>query len=224
QRKETLRQLDRTQQDLARVEDGLKHVQQNVAMFERQAKKAERWRELRDAARSLELSYQYDSYTHIAAELEKLQLEQARDENRTTELDARIATGEAELEEEKLGLYEEEQQVAELSRRAAATQAEAIRLESEGDRARDRAGHLDESLRRLKTEAEEAARRLEEMSRQRSDALREAGEAEAFLAGASERSRAAREAADAASAKLASARAAADELGGERLAAMEELS
>src|SRR5690606_15238508 len=184
QRKETLRQLDRTQQDLARVEDGLRHVQQNVAMFERQAKKAERWRELRDAARALELSYQHDSYRHIAAELEKLQIEQARDENRTTELDARIATGEAELEEEKLGLYEEEQQVAELSRRAAATQAEAIRLESEGERARDRAGHLDESLRRLKTEAEEAARRLEEMAAQRAEALREAAEAEAFLAGA----------------------------------------
>jgi chromosome segregation protein len=224
QRKETLRQLERTATDLARVEDGLKHVQQNVAMFERQAKKAERWRELRDASRALELSYQHDSYQHIASELEKLQLEHAKDENRAAELDARHATGEAELEEQKLGLYEEEQQVSELSRKAAATQAEAIRLESEGDRTRDRAGHLDESLRRLKAEAEEATRRLEEMAQQRAEALREAGEAEAFLSGAAARSRMAREAADTAQARVQEARRNADEQGGERMAALEELS
>src|SRR5690606_14521512 len=135
-----------------------------------------------------------------------------------------IATGEAELEEEKLGLYEEEQQVAELSRKAAATQAEAIRLESEGERARDRAGHLDESLRRLKAEAAEAARRLEEMAQQRAEALREAADAEAFLAGAAERSRLAREATDAAQARVQAARRAADEQGGERMAALEDLS
>src|SRR5215217_1035742 len=138
QRKETLRQLDRTQQDLSRVEDGLKHVQQNVNLFERQAKKAERWRELRDAWRSLELSYQHDSYVHIASELESLQAMHAKDENLAVELDARRANEEAILEEEKLALVGDEQRVNELSRRAAMTQAEAIRLESEADRARDR--------------------------------------------------------------------------------------
>jgi chromosome segregation protein len=199
-------------------------VQQNVNLFERQAKKAEKWRELRDAARSLELSYQHDSYTHIAVELEILQLEHAKDENRAAELDARRATGEAELEEQKLALFGEEQQVAELSRKAAGTQAEAIRGESEGDRTRDRAGHLDESLRRLKAEAEEAARRLEEMGQQRTEALREAAEAEAFLSGAAERSRLAREAADAEGAKLQEARGAADALSGERMTALEEIS
>jgi chromosome segregation protein len=224
QRKETLRQLERTAQDLSRVEDGLKHVQQNVNLFERQAKKAERWRELRDAARSLELSYQHDSYVHIAGELEKLQLEHAKDENRAAELDARRATGEAELEEQKLALFDEEQQVAELSRKAANTQAEAIRLESEGDRTRDRAGHLDESLRRLKAEADEAARRLAEMGQQRTEALREATEAEAYLSGAAERSRLAREAADIAAAKVQEARSGAEGLSAERMEALQELS
>ena len=60
QRKETLRQLERTAVDLARVEDNLKFVQQNVNMFERQAKKAEKWRELKKAYVSLELSYNQD--------------------------------------------------------------------------------------------------------------------------------------------------------------------
>ncbi|HEX2612161.1 MAG TPA: AAA family ATPase, partial [Fibrobacteria bacterium] len=224
QRKETLRQLERTAADLERVEDGLKHVQQNVSMFERQAKKAEKWRELRDAWRALELSYQHDSWTRITAESETIQIERAREENRAAELDARIAAGEAELAEARLALSDEERQVADLSRKAAATQAEAIRLEGEGDRARDRAGHLDESLRRLRAEADEANRRLAEMANQRAEAVREAGEAEAYLAGAADRSAAAREAADAAASKLQEARARADELGEERMSALEELS
>ena len=224
QRKETLRQLDRTQQDLSRVEDGLKHVQQNVSLFERQAKKAEKWRELRDAWRSLELSYQHDSYTHFATELEKLQVEHAKDENLSVELDARRAAEEANLEEEKLALYEDEQRVAELSRKAAGTQAEAIRLESETDRTRDRGGHLEESMRRLKQESEEASRRLVEMERQRTEALAEAKEMEAFLAGAAEKSAGARERVDAAAAKVQEARAEANSLGEERMGALEELS
>src|SRR5690606_2061776 len=107
QRKETQRQLERTQQDLSRVEDGLRHVQQNVNLFERQAKKAEKWRELRDELRALELSWQHDAYTRIAGEMEALQLARAKDENLSAEFDARLAAGEAALEEEKLALLED---------------------------------------------------------------------------------------------------------------------
>ena len=55
QRKETLRQLERTAQDLTRVEDSLRHVQQNVNMFERQAKKAEKFKRLKGEMREIEL-------------------------------------------------------------------------------------------------------------------------------------------------------------------------
>ncbi len=224
QRKETLRQLERTAQDLARVEDGLRHVQQNVNMFERQAKKAEKWRALRDEARALELSYQHDSFMRISGELEALQTGLAKDEGHSAELDARRAAEEAALEEEKLSLFAEEQQVAELSRKAAGTQAEAIRLEGESDRARDRGEHLQESLQRLRTEDEQSRTRLAEMAGQRAEALRESAEAEAFLAGAAEQSGLARETADAAAAKVQEARAEANALGEERMAVLEELS
>jgi chromosome segregation ATPase len=62
------------------------------------------------------------------------------------------------------------------------------------------------------------------MGQQRTEALREAAEAEAFLSGAAERSRLAREAADAEGAKLQEARGAADALSGERMTALEEIS
>ncbi len=116
QRKETLRQLERTAQDLARVEDGLHHVRQNVSLFERQAKKAEKFRELHNSYKALELSYQYDSYRGFIEKLDTLQRELAQGENRSLQLNAGISTEETSLEEEKLGLFEEEQQVAILSR------------------------------------------------------------------------------------------------------------
>jgi len=224
QRKETLRQLERTAQDLTRVEDGLRHVQQNVNMFERQAKKAEKWREVHVAHRSLELSYQYDSFLKFADELEELQSARAKDENRQSELDARRATEEALLEEEKLGLFEEERQVAELSQKAAGTQAEAVRLETEALRNSDRIEHLEDSLRRLQAEAVESRARLGDMERQRAQAVEESGELENFLAEAAGKTGEARADLDAASARVREARAESDTLNEERLSSLHELS
>ncbi len=224
QRKETLRQLERTAQDLTRVEDGLRHVQQNVNMFERQAKKAEKWREIHAAHRSLELSYQYDSYLRFAGELEELQSARAKDENHQTALDARRATEEAVLEEEKLGLFEEERQLAALSQKAAGTQAEAVRLESELIRNRDRVEHLEDSLRRLQTEAVESRNRLGDMESQRVAAAEETVQLEGFLAGASGKTASARADLDAASARAREARAEADSLNEERMSSLHEMS
>lgn len=224
QRKETLRQLDRTAQDLTRVEDSVRHVQQNVNMFERQAKKAEKWREVHAAYRSLELSYQYDSYLRFAGELEQIALSRARDENQQAVVDARRATEEALLEEEKLGLVGEEQQWAALSQKAAGTQAEAVRLETEEVRNRDRMEHLEESLRRLETEAVESRARLGEMEQQRILSLEEAGALERFLSGAAEKAAAARGNMDTAAAKVREARLESDAVNEERMAALHEMS
>ncbi len=224
QRKETLRQLDRTAQDLTRVEDSLRHVQQNVNMFERQAKKAEKWREIHSAHRSLELSYQYDSYVQFAEELELLQLAKAKDENQQALLDARRATEEASLEEEKLGLVDEERQLMALSQKAAGTQAESIRLETEALRNKDRVEHLEESLQRLQTEAAESRTRLVDMERQRVEALQEAEKLESFLGGASDKSLEARTRVDAASARVREARLEVDALNEERMNALQEMS
>src|SRR3954468_10650015 len=86
QRRETLRQLERTSQDLTRVEDGLRHVQQNVNMFERQAKKAEKWHEIHAAHRSLELSYNLDSFVELDARYRSMQAEAGKGQDRIDSL------------------------------------------------------------------------------------------------------------------------------------------
>jgi chromosome segregation protein len=224
QRKETLRQLDRTSQDLARVEDGLRHVQQNVNMFERQAKKAEKWRELHTAHRSLELSYHHDAYLRFSEELEELRSAHAKDEGRRVSVDAQRAAEEALLETEKLQVFEEERQVADLSQKAAGTQAEAVRLESESLRNRDRIEYLEDSLRRLNTEAQEARTRLEELSNQRKAAEDEAKTLGGLLAGADEKSGLARSNLDEASARVRESRSESDRLNEERMNALHDMS
>lgn len=173
QRKETLRQLERTAQDLARVEDNLRHVQQNVAMFERQAKKAERWKELRTQYVSLELSYQYDSYLEFAAQSDKLIADKAKAENSLALITAKLATHETELEEQKLLLVDDEKALAELNQKVALTQGEVIRLENESERLGDREQHIDESLTRLEAENTAALGRIDQIAAQRKDAYAE---------------------------------------------------
>ncbi|MDB5049415.1 MAG: smc [Fibrobacteres bacterium] len=160
QRKETLRQLERTALDLARVEDNLKFVQQNVTMFERQAKKAEKWREIKKAYVSLELSYNYDSYVELEERFRTFTADSEKGLERSGALQSQITVRESELEEGKLLILEEEQELSRLNQVVAATNAEVVRLENELDRSRDRIVHLTESMRRLEGESELASRRM----------------------------------------------------------------
>lgn len=224
QRKETLRQLERTATDLARVEDNLKFVQQNVNMFERQAKKAEKWRELRKAYVSLELSYNQDSYVELESKYATFEEEVRKGADRSGSLQSQISTQDTQLEEGKLLILGEEQELSRLNQVVAATNAEVIRLENELDRGKDRILHLTESVRRLDTETEAAGKRMGEFAFEKIQDAQEIGRLEAErieLAGLSEGQVEEK-------AKLSAAyqekRRNADELAEERLQALEELS
>jgi chromosome segregation protein len=224
QRKETLRQLERTSLDLARVEDNLKFVQQNVNMFERQAKKAEKWREIKKAYVSLELSYNHDSYVELDARYRTMESESGKGQDRVDSLQSQITTRETELEEGKLNLVEEEQELSRLNQLVAATNAEVVRLENELDKSKDRILHLGESIKRLDGETDQAGRRLVEIAQEKGkdheEILRleaEKGELAGMTTGhAEEKERLYR--------NYSEKRRRADELAEERLQALEELS
>jgi len=224
QRKETLRQLERTAVDLARVEDNLKFVQQNVNMFERQAKKAEKWRELKKAYVSLELSYNQDQYKHFDEKFSEMENETVKSQSRSAVLQSQIATQEAQLEEGKLLILDEERALSSLNQVVAATNAEVIRFENELDKNRDRILHLGESMHRLQIENDGADKRINEMAvekRQDFEEIARLEEEKIYLAGlteghAEEKLRL--------HASYAEKRRRADELAEERLQALEELS
>ncbi len=224
QRKETLRQLERTAVDLARVEDNLKFVQQNVNMFERQAKKAEKWREIKKAYVSLELSYNHDLYVDLDGKFRTMEAESGKGQDRIDGLQSQITTRETELEEGKLLLVEEEQELSRLNQMVAATNAEVIRLENELDKSKDRILHLGESIKRLDSESEQAGRRLGEIAQEKRADQEEIIRLETEKVELAGMTTGHTEEKDRLHRNYAEKRRRADELAEERLQALEELS
>ncbi len=224
QRKETLRQLERTALDLARVEDNLKFVQQNVNMFERQAKKAEKWREIKKAYVSLELSYNYDSYIQLEERFGTFSAEAEKNLDRSGAVQSQITVRESELEEGKLLILEEEQELSRLNQVVAATNAEVVRLENELDRSRDRLVHLDESMRRLAGESEQAGRRMGEFAVEKRTDYEEIARLETEKSALARLTEGHAEEKTRLHQNYAEKRRRADELAEERMQALEELS
>jgi chromosome segregation protein len=72
-RKEALRKLDEVEGDLLRVDDIMTEVGKSVAALNRQAKRAERYNELQERLRALEIDVMHQDYTSMFRRLEPLE-------------------------------------------------------------------------------------------------------------------------------------------------------
>ncbi len=224
QRKETLRQLERTAVDLARVEDNMRHVQQNVTLFERQAKKAEKWRELKQRYVSLELSYQYDLFLEARDKFLSMQKDLSTVTDEGQGLQAKVSTLDAQLEERKLLLSEDEAALNTLNQTVAATNAELVRVENEVERVKDRLSHLSESLDKLVRDDEQARTRIADFRAQQEQARQERIAAEKEVTRLKELAGGHGEERQRLDVIVAEKRAVADELGENRMGALESYS
>jgi chromosome segregation protein len=112
-RKEAERKLESTDQNLTRVRDVLAEIRRQIGSIERQAKKAARYKRLREVQRVLELSLAADERQALGAELEAagVKLGALRDAAAATE--ARLGEREAALEQKRLELAERERLLVE---------------------------------------------------------------------------------------------------------------
>ncbi|MFC1586326.1 chromosome segregation protein SMC [Fibrobacterota bacterium] len=147
-REETRRQLERTSLDLARVEDNLKFTRHNVNMFERQARKAEKHKDLMNRVKSLELSFNADRYEELRKQLDSASGELACSRHTVQELKTSIATKETQLEKEKLLILEHEKRLSALNQTVANLQADGARYANDMRIAQERINYMNESLSR----------------------------------------------------------------------------
>src|SRR6266849_60820 len=116
-RRQAERKLEATEQNLLRLSDVVGEVGRRLQGLERQAKKAERFRELRGELRDLELLAACAQYL----ELKKFEEQQARElaeaGESTSVAEAQVARLEAGLSAERLQLLEDERKVQELADR-----------------------------------------------------------------------------------------------------------
>ncbi len=107
-KKETLSKLQSTDADLARVEDLLFEITNNLKTLENQAKKTKRFYKMREEYK--ELSVELAKY-HVAAYrkgFDELEAKRKEDHNAKLEIEVRLRQLEAELEKEKLAILEKE--------------------------------------------------------------------------------------------------------------------
>jgi chromosome segregation protein len=107
-KKEAKSKLDATEQDLARIEDLLFEINNQLKSLENQAKKAEKYYEIKKDYREISIELAKASLEGFNITYRDLSQQAETETDRKVELEAQIATEEAQVEEEKLGFIEKE--------------------------------------------------------------------------------------------------------------------
>lgn len=107
-KKEAKNKLDATEQDLARIEDLLFEINNQLKTLENQAKKAEKYYEIKKEYREVSIELAKAALEGFNLTWKTLNEQQEAEVNRKVELEAKIATQEAAIEQEKAGFIEQE--------------------------------------------------------------------------------------------------------------------
>ena len=107
-KKEAKNKLDATEQDLNRIEDLLFEINNQLKTLESQAKKAEKYHEIKKDFREVSIELAKAALEGFNITYKELSEQQETETNKRIELEAEIATEEAAIEEEKVGFIEKE--------------------------------------------------------------------------------------------------------------------
>ncbi|MHB8120543.1 MAG: chromosome segregation protein SMC [Desulfuromonadaceae bacterium] len=162
-----LKKIEGTRQNLARLADVLGEIRRQLASLQRQAKKAEKFREIRDELREIELLFSAREYCETQIQRGLAERELMSLNERLREAFAGTALGESRAEEARVTLLEAEKQLT-------VAQEEIFRVRSEFSTTgnglafqRKELAGLDGRLARLTAEAAELDKRLHECVEQR---------------------------------------------------------
>ncbi|MDD2271021.1 MAG: chromosome segregation protein SMC [Desulfuromonadaceae bacterium] len=162
-----LKKIEGTRQNLARLADVLGEIRRQLASLQRQAKKAEKFREIRDELREIELLFCAREYCETQRQRGVAERELVLLNERIRETFSASALGESRAEEARVTLLEAEKQLT-------VAQEEIFRIRSEFSTTgnglefqRKELAGLDGRLARLTAEAAELDKRLHECVEQR---------------------------------------------------------
>lgn len=116
-KKETLSKLKNTEADLERVEDLLFEIEGNLKTLEKQAKKARKFKEIKEAYKVAALELSKISLSAYKTQYKSLEEKQKQEEDNKIEIDQQIKTADAKLQKEKLANLEKEKQLAEIQKK-----------------------------------------------------------------------------------------------------------
>jgi len=148
-KKEAKQKLEGTEQDLSRIEDLLFEISNNLRTLESQAKKAERYFQIKGEYKEVSVELVKASLEHFNDQYKELNEQHDKETDRRTQLEAIVATEEAGVEKDKVKLIEKEQELNGLQKQFNELINRVRQLESDKRLAAQRLEHLKERERSL---------------------------------------------------------------------------
>jgi chromosome segregation protein len=188
-KKETLRKMEDTDQDLERVEDLLFEITKNMKVLEKQAKQAQNYYKLKQEYRHWSVEYARKTVRQQSEAFISLGKQIEAETDRKTNLNAQMAQKEADLEKEKADLINKEKLLASRQRKLNEHVAQVRQYESERKIKNERLHYLNErsnALRLQLTQDQEGTLKvtgaLEGLQQQHGSAEKQLLESQAELA------------------------------------------
>lgn len=143
-KKEATLKLNATEQDLSRIEDLLFEIGNNLRTLESQAKKAERYYQIKKDYKEISVELAKASLEHFNDQYKELNDQQATEVDKKTELEAIINKESATIEQEKVQLVSKEQELNSLQKEFNELVGKIRQLESDKRLASQKIDHLRE--------------------------------------------------------------------------------
>ncbi len=164
-KKQAKLKLDATEQDLARIEDLLFEIANNLRTLESQAKKAERFFKIKNEYKEVSIELAKASLEHFNDQYKELNDQNTREADKKTELEVYVTKEQAEVEQEKVKLVSKEQELNGLQKQFNELQNRIRQLESDKKLASQRLEHLTDrqkSIKEFLSGADEQLKNLQE--------------------------------------------------------------
>ena len=164
-KKEAKQKLEATELDIARIEDLLFEIGNNLRTLESQARKAERYFAVKGEYKEVSIELAKASLEHFNEQYKTLNEQNDAETDRRTQLEAMVATEEASVEQQKVKLIEKEQELNGLQKQFNELANRIRQLESDKKLAAQRFEHLKErekNLRDFLSGADGQSQKLEE--------------------------------------------------------------
>ena len=162
-----LKKIEGTRQNLARLADVLGEIRRQLASLQRQAKKAEKFREIRDELREIDLLFNAREYCGTQSRKATVEQELAALNERIRAVFASSALGESQAEEARVALLEAEKRLTAAQEDIYRVRNEFSSTENGLEFQRKELTALDGRLQRLAVEGSALEQRLKECTAQR---------------------------------------------------------
>ncbi|MCW3121712.1 MAG: smc [Flavipsychrobacter sp.] len=149
-KKEAKQKLEATELDIARIEDLLFEIGNNLRTLESQAKKAERYFQIKGEYKEVSVELAKASLEHFNEQYKTLNEQHDTETDRRTQLEAIVATEEASVEQQKVTLIAKEQELNGLQKQFNELLNRVRQLESDKKLAAQRLEHLKEREKSLR--------------------------------------------------------------------------